>query len=148
MARSLTAAILSFVALIWAGAFVGTSIHYAYALVNPLDNVGFGPHIVPWSDVIFLFARGVAGVAISVLLYRVVKRKPFSLFAFVVSLLIVNGFYLHELWKFVPDARHLKISVFAAMSPVFIVDFSLHLLGLVLWVLAATRGIGGRCTGA
>jgi len=103
---------------------------------------------MPWSGVIFFFSRGIAGVAIAILLNRVLKREPFSLLALIVSLLTVNAFYLHELWQFVPDARYLKTSVFAAMSPVFLADFIVHMLGLLLCIVTAAGGIGKRVTGA
>ncbi len=148
MARNLTAALISFLALLWAAAFVWSAIHQAHALLNPLENVGFGPHVMPWSGVIFFFSRGIAGVVIAILLSRVLKREPFSLLALFVSLLTVNAFYLHELWKFVPDARYLNISVFAALSPVFLADFLVHKLGLLLCIFTATGGIRKRVTGA
>ena len=103
---------------------------------------------MPWSDVLFFFTRGIAGLVIAIVLYRVLKRRQFSLPALIASLLVVIAFYLHELWRFIPEAQYLGISILYFVSPVFYADFCAHILALVLSIFVAISGAGKGDAGA
>ncbi|MGY0613492.1 hypothetical protein [Luteimonas sp. A501] len=148
MARSIAATVICLIALLWSGAFLMSAVAHGSALVWPIQNVGFGPHVMPWSEVIFLFVRGLAGVVVAISLYRLVGRRPHLSIALIAAAVVVIVHYSYYLLQFWPDAKYLNVSVLAFLSPVLIIDLGVHIVILVIASWRVIRVVQARRSGA
>lgn len=129
--KKIAATLVSLFVAIWSAIYLVSAVWHVKQAILPGQEIGFGPHVMPWLEAIFMGARGVVGLLLAALLFSPSLHRRRWLILVVASLLAINLYNLHVIAQWMSEARYSNVSVFALFSSALLVEYCIEAIALV-----------------